>query len=161
MLLLFTISCLAPLATGNACRVGADPHRCPVAALSHDSGHDPLALEFHLRCCIPAGGQKNRSPLPSAPCPRDSPGKILEGSLEKKLLTSAVSHFLLQGIFLTAVGYSPWSYKEWDTIEGQTLSLSLSPPPHLGAWVCMGKRFKHTLWPRQSREEVCFHPPWR
>ena len=79
--------------------------------------------------------------------------------MEKKLLTSAVSHFLLQGIFLTAVGYSPWSYKEWDTIEGLTLSLSLSPPPHLGAWVCMGKRFKHTLWPRQSREEVCFHPP--
>ena len=37
--------------------------------------------------------------------------------------TGGGSHFLLQGIFLTVVDYSPWSYKEVDTIEGLTLSL--------------------------------------
>ena len=73
--------------------------------------------------------KKSVSPSLS-PLSRDSPGKILEGSLEKKLLTSAVSHFLLQGIFLTVVGYSPWSYKESDTIEGLTLSLFHFPSAH-------------------------------
>ena len=155
MLLLFTISCLAPLATGNTCRVSADPHRCPVAALPRDSGHGPLA--FGMRCCIPAGGKKISLPVPQPP---------VHGILQAGQWRG--SHFLLQGIFLTLVGYSPWSYRESDTIKGLTLSLYFftfpqpTTPPQSRTTPSLVPGFgwardSSTQWPHQSREEVCFH----